>query len=212
MIILKNILCIDFLSIVSFSLSKQPTADVRSILPSREHTPTDAFFTRWQQRRQHCYRPLQTSTSRCLSSSTLWICISYTRCCMTPQIVYNRRGLDPDCWGHNSGEMKSGVSLSFTVNLWLCLHMNRKAYLACNFDFRVETERFHKVACKQIRLTLQKRQCLRNNASYRRYTIHTVNRKWPMAHKIALFQMSLSDRWGHSPTAGLFKCVFRTFM
>jgi len=132
--------------------------------------------------------------------------------CVTPQIVYNRRGLDPDCWGHNSGKMKSGVSLSFTVNLWLCLHMNRKAYLACNFDFRVETERFHKVACKQIRLTLQKRQCLRNNASYRRYTIRTVNRKWPMAHKVALFQMSLSDRWGHSPTAGLFKCVFRTFM
>jgi len=35
------------------SLSKQPTADVRSVLPSREHTPADAFSTRWQQRRQY---------------------------------------------------------------------------------------------------------------------------------------------------------------
>ena len=34
-------------------LSKHPTADVRSIIPSREHTPTDAYSTRWQQRRQH---------------------------------------------------------------------------------------------------------------------------------------------------------------
>ena len=70
-------------------LSKQPTAGVRNVLPSREHTPADAFSTRWQQHQQHfaADRSIQTSTSRRLSLSTLWICISYTRFCMIPQIL-----------------------------------------------------------------------------------------------------------------------------
>jgi len=65
-----------------------------------------------------CCRPLQTSTSRCLSSSTLWICISYTRCCMTPKSC-NQRGSGPDCWGpYSSAEMKSGC---FTLQEFDCV-------------------------------------------------------------------------------------------
>jgi len=47
-------------------LSKQSTADVRSVLSSCEHTPANAFSTRWQQRRRRLqYFATQTSISRC---------------------------------------------------------------------------------------------------------------------------------------------------
>jgi len=44
-------MCIDCISIVTFQL--QHTTDVQCVLPSCEHTSTDTFSTRWQQRRQH---------------------------------------------------------------------------------------------------------------------------------------------------------------
>jgi len=69
------------LSIDSFiPLSKQPTADVFSVLPLREHTPTDAFSTRWQQRRQHF--AADRSKRQPVAAWVRRHCGSYTRCCM----------------------------------------------------------------------------------------------------------------------------------
>ena len=110
------------MSIDSFiPLLKQHTPGVRNVLSSREHTPADAFSTRWQQCQQHCCRPLQTSTSRRLSSSTLWICTRTHAAAWSPKSC-NQWGSGPDCWGHSSGEMKSAVSRcrSSTVSRTRC--------------------------------------------------------------------------------------------
>ena len=45
--------CIDWSIDRFILLSKQPTADVRSVLASREHTPADAFSTRWLQLKRY---------------------------------------------------------------------------------------------------------------------------------------------------------------
>jgi len=73
MIILLQKRIVHRLFIDSFiPLSKQPTADVRSVLiPSREHTHTDAFSTHWQQRRQNCCRPLHTCLLQLVSEINL---------------------------------------------------------------------------------------------------------------------------------------------
>ena len=92
-------------------LSKQPTAGARNVLPSREHMPTDAFSTCWQQRQQHCCsadrskrQPVATWVCRhCGSASRTHAATQYPK-------SYNQWGSGPYCWGHSSGEMKSAVS------------------------------------------------------------------------------------------------------
>ena len=95
----KNTLCMDCLLIVSFCYQNSLQQVFKMCPPFAQthacrrflHSLTAASTTL-------CCRLLQTSTSRRLSSSTLWICISYTRCYMIPKSC-NQWGSGPDCWG-----------------------------------------------------------------------------------------------------------------
>ena len=58
---------------------------------ARTHASADAFSTRWQQRQQHSLLQTAPNVNQSLLEfvdiGLLWICISYTRCCMILQIL-----------------------------------------------------------------------------------------------------------------------------
>ena len=105
----------------SIPLSKQPTAGVRNVLPSREHTPADAFSTRWQQRQQHFAadrfkrQPVAARVRRhCGSASRTHAAAWSPKSC-------NQRGSGPDGWGAIGLEKWNQLFHAAGVRLFYCI-------------------------------------------------------------------------------------------
>jgi len=84
--------------------------------------------------------------------------------------------------------------------------------MACNFNCRIETEGFFKVAsshvhCKSDNISEIVQERDRDIAA-----IDHCSRKWYVAYRIAPFSMTLSDLQRHLPIANLFNCDFCTFL
>ena len=88
----------------------------------------------------------------------------------------------------------------------MCLHINRKAYMACNFNCHIEAEGLFKVTGNDV-------HCKSGNISDTVQDIHTFllqtnNRKWYMAFQVASFSMTEWPSRSFAYTARCFYCDF----